>query len=192
MAERAGTRARPPQWSAHRRDRGDALELSLSAHRFGSLSRAYQLIAYTPERDLAFIEINRRLRRVHGQVVEDVVRSLEQHGGAVIRDAETDVLLVNGMLAVSIVIARCRTTATDATRWTICLDAGLTPDLTVAVRMDPSNETPLDYYILPSLDIRAARLRLKEDNGIFLDGYRYETLDYLFGLAATARIGAVA
>ena len=52
-------------------------------HRFGSLVRAYQLIGYTPERDYAFIEINRRLRRLHPDVVRGVVGSIEALGGRV-------------------------------------------------------------------------------------------------------------
>jgi hypothetical protein len=58
--------------------------------------------------------------------------------------------------------------------------------------MDSSNQVPVDYYILPSLDIQEARLRIKEDNGIFLDGYRYESLDYFYGMAQTIRVGVAA
>lgn len=161
-------------------------------HRFGSLARAYQLVAYLPERDFAFIEINRRLRRLHPGIVEEVVRSLEQHGGTIVRDGRTDLLRVNGMLSVSIVIARCQTTPSDALRWMVRLDAGLAPDLTIVVRMDAPNQAPLDYYVLPSLDVRQARLRIREDNGIFLDGYRYESLEYFFGMAQMVRVGMAA
>ena len=161
-------------------------------HRFGSLVRAYELVSYVPDRDFAFVEINRRLRQLHPEIVEDVVRSLANQGGTATRDPETDLVLVNGMLSVSVVIARCRTTPADALRWTIRLDAGLTPDLTIAVRMDAPNRAPLDYYLLPSLDLGAARLRIKEDNGIFLDGYRYDSLDYFFGIAQTVRMEVAA
>jgi DNA invertase Pin-like site-specific DNA recombinase len=156
-------------------------------HRFGSLARAYQLIAYTPDRDLAFVEINRRLRALHPQILDEMVRSFEQNGGAVTRHPDTDVLRVNGMLAISIVIARCHRTPTDALRWTIRLDESLDVDLTIAVRMDAANAAALDYYVLPSLDVRGARLRIREDNGIFLDAYRYDSLDYVFAMAQTVR-----
>jgi DNA invertase Pin-like site-specific DNA recombinase len=161
-------------------------------HRFGSLVRAYELIAYRPDRDLAFIEINRRLRRLHPTVVEGVVRALEQRGGVVTRDADSDLLWVNGMLSVSIVIARCYETPAGALRWTVRLDTSLAPDLTIAVRMDAPNQAPLDYYVLPSLDVRGDRLRIQEDNGVFLDGYRYESLDYFFGMAQVVRAGVAA
>jgi hypothetical protein len=160
--------------------------------RFGSLFRAYQLIDYRPDRDFAFIEINRRLRKLHSEILEDVIRSLEQQGGVVARDPETDLLQINGMLSVSIVIARCHTTPADALRWVIRLDTGLEPDLTLVVRMDAPNQATLDYYVLPFLDVQAARFRMREDNGLFLDGYRYETLDYFFGMAKTVCAGVAA
>ncbi|MDP1826603.1 MAG: recombinase family protein [Archangium sp.] len=161
-------------------------------HRFGSLARAYQLIAYTPDRDLAFVEINKRLRQLHPEIVAQVVTALEEQGGAVERDPETDLLTVNGMLVISVVIARCQTTPADAMRWTVRLEEGLQPDLTIAVRMDAPNRAPLDYYVLPSLDVTSARLRIKEDNGIFLDGYRFDSLEYVFGMAQTVRAGVAA
>lgn len=161
-------------------------------HRFGSLARAYHLVDYLPDRDLAYIEINRRLRQLYPEIVGGVIQALEQRGGTVTRDPATDLLLLNGMLSISLVIARCQVTQADALRWSIRMDTGLAPDLTVVVRMDSPNMAPLDYYVLPSLDVRAARLRIKEDNGLFLDGYRYESLEYFFGIAQTVRAGAAA
>jgi len=161
-------------------------------HRFGSLIRAYQLVEYTPERDYAFLEINQRLRRLHPGVVENVLRSLEAQGGQVSVDPATDLLRLNGMLSISLVLARCKPTPADALRWKVHLDTSLGPDLTLVVRMDAQNQAPLDYYLLPALDLQETRLRMKEDNGLFLDGYRYESLAYFFGMAQLVRAGAAA
>jgi hypothetical protein len=63
-------------------------------------------------------------------------------------------------------------------RWKIRLDTGLRPDITIAARMAPGNEAVGDYYLLPWIDLgSAARLRLGEDNGVFLDAYRHDSLD---------------
>ena len=43
-------------------------------HRFGSLVAAYRLIGYDPHIDYSFIEINRRLRKEHREVVLSVAR----------------------------------------------------------------------------------------------------------------------
>lgn len=155
--------------------------------RFGSLARAYQLVDYLPDRDFAYVEINRRLRQLHPEIMAQVIKALEEQGGTVTRELGTDLILVNGMHSVSIVISRCQVSRADAMRWIVRLDTGLAPDLTIVVRMDASNLAPLDYYVLPSLDVKEARLRIKEDNGLFLDGYRYDSLEYFFGIAQTVR-----
>jgi hypothetical protein len=43
--------------------------------------------------------------------------------------------------------------------------------------MDAANHAPLDYYLLPRIDIATAKLKLAEENGLALDGYRFESLD---------------
>src|SRR5450432_1335458 len=133
-------------------------------HRFGSLVRAYQLIGYTPERDYAFLETNRRLRELHPEVVNGVMQSLRELGGVVVLDPDNDLLLVNGMLSASIVLCRCQRTAAGGFRWLVRFDEGLRPDITVAVRMEAGNEAALDYYLLPSLDISGAAVRIREEN----------------------------
>jgi hypothetical protein len=101
-------------------------------------------------------------------------------------------LTVNGQLRVSLVLSRYEKTSTGSPRWTIRFDRGLDPDLTIAVRMDASNATPLDYYLLPSLDIRAERLRVAHENFFGIDAYRHESLDYFFGLGELVTIEVAA
>lgn len=173
-------------------EREDMPSSSVYRRRFGSLLRAYELVGYAPDRDYRYVAINRALRRLHPRVVEDILAGLRRAGGVVARDPVTDLLEVNGEFTASVVIARCRTTPGGASRWRIRLDAGLVPDITVAVRMGEVNEAPLDYYVLPRLDMTEPRLRLAEQNGLSLDAYRFETLDFFFALAARARFSEVA
>ena len=49
--------------------------------------------------------------------------------------------------------------------------------------MTEGNHDILDYYLLPSVDITVGKLWLAHDNGVGLDAYRFESLDYLFGMA---------
>ena len=145
--------------------------------RFGSLLRAYQLVGFTPDRDYRYIEINRELRRMHPEVVAEVIAGVEQAGGTVEQDQTTDVLTINDEFTSSIVVVRCKESAAGSLRWHIRLDAGLMTDLTVAVRLDQNNKHPLDYYLLPALDMSLPRLRLAENNGISIDSYRFESLE---------------
>lgn len=151
--------------------------------RFGSLVRAYHLVGYTPERDYAYIDINRALRRSHPRVVTEVVDGLMRSGGRVGQDESSDLLTVNDEFSVSVVIARCHVTAGGSPRWRVRLDRSLLPDITVAVRMDTSNIAARDYLILPTLHLDALVLRLQEYNGISLDAYLFETLDPLFEMS---------
>ena len=160
--------------------------------RFGSLLRAYQMIAFTPVRDYRYIEINRDLRRLHPDVLAAVIAGIERSGGTVMMDAATDLLIVNGEFALSLVLVRCRQTAAGSLRWQIHLDSGLLPDLTVAVRMDAGNKQALDYYLLPQLDMTMPRLRLAQDNGLSLDSYRFDTLDALYALTGRIHLLEVA
>jgi len=108
------------------------------------------------------------------------------------RDAATDLLWVNREFSVSIVMSRCQTYESGRAHWKVRLDASLSPDISVAVRLDASNEAVQDYYLLPRLDFAAPRLTLAEQNAIELDGYRFDTLDYLYGMAERARWGVAA
>lgn len=156
--------------------------------RFGSLLRAYELVGFTPDRDYRYVEINRVLRRLGPRVVAEAIAGIESAGGSVERDSETDLLTINGEFTASIILARCRATQAGTLRWHLRLDAGLAPDLAIAIRMDQPNQTALDYYLLPRIDVTMSRLRLAEDNGISLDAYRFETLDALFDLTARTSI----
>jgi DNA invertase Pin-like site-specific DNA recombinase len=152
--------------------------------RFGSLLRAYELVGFAPDRDYRYLEINRKLRRLHPEIVADTIIELERAGGTVIRAAETDLLTINGEFTASVVVVRCAHTAAGSLRWKLRLDAALKPDLTVAVRMASCNEKAHDYYLLPRLDIGNALLCLCEHNGLSLDAYRFPDLSAFHRLAA--------
>jgi len=160
--------------------------------RFGSLIRAYKLIGYTPDRDYQYIETNKQLRLMYPAVVEDVVERICELGGVISRDPSTDLLTVNDEFTASLVIARCRLTYAGSYRWLVRLDSGLVPDITVAVRLDADNRAALDYYLLPKIDMTFEKLLLREDNGLILDAYRFDTLDYFFGMARRTRLWEVA
>lgn len=101
-------------------------------------------------------------------------------------------MTINSEFTASVVIARCRHTEAGSLRWHIRLDTGLRPDLTVAVRLDASNRSAFDYYLLPRLDMALPRLRLSEHNGVSLDAYRCDTLDAFYELTARSELAEVA
>lgn len=158
------------------------------AYRFGSLIRAYQMIGYTPDRDYRYIEINRHLRKIYPGIVEDAIRQIEEMGGSVHREVTSDLIFINDEISVSIIICRCFQTQAGRNRWKMRFDSGLRPDITIAIRMDEENENPLDYYVLPALDIESPKLRLADSNGTLLDSYRFDDLEDFFSLTGRTKI----
>jgi hypothetical protein len=156
--------------------------------RFNGLVRAYSMVGYTPERDYAYIQINRFLRKMHKQSVDSALDQIRTLGGEIHRDEKTDLLTINYEFTASIVVGRCWQTKAGTMRWLIRIEAGLSPDITVALRMDSINQSPLDYYLLPTIDLESEKLRLSEENGAFLDTYRFDDLGFFFGMAERAKM----
>lgn len=173
-------------------DEYDGPSSSVFKSRFGSLVRAYQMVGYIPERDYAYLEINKQLRKLYPMIVDQIMGGIHSVGALVSHDEETDLLTVNNEFTVSVVIARCVQRPGGSFRWMIRLDTPLNPDVTVAVRMDGANSRPLDYYVLPATDISGEKLRLAETNGLFFDSYRFDDLDYLIDMSRRVHIREVA
>ena len=162
------------------------------AHRFGGLTEAYKLIGYDPGRDLSFIEDNRHIRKMHPEIVADVIAQIQKLGGAVVIDKETDFLMINGEVNVSLVICRCSQSPTGQNRWRVQLDAGLMPDITIAVRLSANNREILDYYLIPAIDVENPNIRLKDQNHLSLDAYRFDELELFFSLTERMQWSEVA
>jgi hypothetical protein len=67
-------------------------------------------------------------------------------------------------------------------------DTSLAPDITEAVRLDQTNQAALDYYLLPRLDFLQPRISLAERNAVEFESYRFDSLDYLYGMAEHTRL----
>jgi DNA invertase Pin-like site-specific DNA recombinase len=160
--------------------------------RFNTLVRAYTLVGFTPDRDFAFIELNRALRRTHAQHCETLVNKLRESGASVRQDPITELFIVNQEFSMSLVVARCQPTAAGSTRWNLRFDASLRPDVTIAVRLEPDNQTVRDYYLFPGTDLFTTRLRLSRENGILIDLFRFDDLRFLIGMAERRPIERVA
>lgn len=159
-------------------------------YRFGSLLKAYLLIGYSPAVDYSFIEDNREIRRMRPKLFREIISRLEQMGVEIELDRETDLLLINQELWVSIVLCRHSTTARGSSRWLVRLDSGLNPDLTIAARLCSGNRAIQDYYLLPALDITQFGInrRLADENQIELDAYRVDDLSFFFRMAERVHI----
>ncbi len=161
---------------------------SVYSHRFGSLVRAYQMVGFTPDRDYRYLEINKFLRRFHPEIVNQTESQIAMLGGSVRRDPATDLLRINDEFSLSLVLARCQTPESGRHHWKVRFDTSLAPDITVAVRLDQTNGAARDYYLLPRLDFGQPRISLAERNAIEFESYRFDSLDYLYGMAERTRL----
>lgn len=152
-------------------------------HRFGGLLRAYELIGFKPARDFRYIDANQHLRDAYRDVIAEAIDGFRSAGASIEQDPASDLLTINSEFTVSMVIARCLPTPAGSLRWKIRFDASLKPDLTVAIRMDAANRSPIDYYVLPLVDARQPTLRLATHNGLAFDAFRCDTLDGLYAMA---------
>lgn len=160
--------------------------------RFGSLLRAYTLIGFEPDRDYNYLEVNKALRRMLPAIVSTIKERLLAAGADVYQDPSSDLLHVNDEFSVSIVIARCVESYSGRYSWRIRFDRRLTPDISIVVRMDASNEQPLDYYIFPRIDLPLSGARLDEENNMSLDTYRFDSLDAFYSLSQRVALSEVA
>lgn len=166
-------------------DRSDGLPPSSTYRgRFGSLVQAYRLAGCVPDRNYDYIEINRHIREMHPQLIDDVLERLYRSGATVTYDATTDLLLINGEYSASMVLSRCRPTPAGTLRWLITIDGSVAPDITILVRMDATNQTPADYYLFPIMDMDEPKLLLSETNGAHLDTYHFDSLDHFACLSS--------
>jgi DNA invertase Pin-like site-specific DNA recombinase len=159
------------------------------AQRFGSLTRAYELVGFYSPRDQGFIEINRRLRQLHPEIVLRTEQTIAELGGSVRRDGKTDLLTLNDELVISLVLARCQTLPNGQHRWRIRFDTErFNPDLTVAVRLDPQNANELDYYLLPRLDLPDQEIRVSNRNSANFECFRFDDLNFFYGMSERERL----
>ena len=157
--------------------------------RFGSLAQAYERVGFDPGHRAAAWEINRRLRRLHPEIVSRTEQKLADFGGEVWRDPKTDLLHLNQEVVISLVLARCQISPSGAVRWRIRFEPEpLMPDITLAVRLDVRNEAELDYYLLPNLDLPQQEVHLSARNEPEFACFRFDDLSFFYGLSERASL----
>lgn len=158
------------------------------SNRFGSLLRAYELIGFKPERDYYYVEINKFLRKLHPEITQHVINEMEKLNGANIqKDPLNDLIFINDEISISLILTRCHKLSSGNYRWKVRFDTILNPDITVVVRLDGTNTAIKDYYLLPKLDFMCDKISIGEFNPVELESFRFESLNYLFGMAERVR-----
>ncbi|OWF71009.1 hypothetical protein B4903_23045, partial [Yersinia frederiksenii] len=77
---------------------------------------------------------------------------------------------------------RCHKLKSGKLRWLVRFESNLKSDVNIIARMNSSNSEPVDYYILPSIEKFENEIKIKENNALLLELYRFDDIDFFFKL----------
>jgi hypothetical protein len=171
-------------------DQSDALpSANMYRTRFGSLRRAYALIGYQTNFDHERAEINARLRAMYPEIVQGTLTQIDAIGGAVTQAPDTGLLNINNELVVSLVLSRCQTSGDGKFRWRVRFDPErFNADLSLVVRLNHYNESALDYYLLPWLDLPRNQLAIDARSATHFEAFRFDDLQFFYRMACRVNI----
>jgi len=119
------------------------------ADRFGGILGAYRRIGYVPRADFDYqLAATQAMRACHQQCVADLIADLSNIGATVDRNSE-NLLTINDEIRILYLAFRCCGSEHSYFRWFLRFQRTPAHDLTVAARLNHSNNGVLDYYVVP-------------------------------------------
>ncbi|CAM8134454.1 recombinase family protein [Escherichia coli] len=156
--------------------------------RFGGLLRAYTLIGYKPEHDYSYIQINEALRSFYSGIIEDFKGEILKSNCYIDAYKYAPMLYINDELLISVLITKCTPMKSGKLRWKVRFDNSQKADITIVIRMDSQNISPLDFYIIPKIENEYSKMCMTETNNIRLDLYRFDNLDKLLQIITRMKV----
>jgi hypothetical protein len=135
---------------------------TLYRKRFGSLKRAYELVGYQQEKNFQYYDGRRAVTATIASVAAELSTQIRTAGRTVDFDERTSTLTINDAATVSIFVARSVRLPTGSLRWKIGRKIGRCSNLVVVARMKETNESILDYYLLPHSEIPERRIEFQD------------------------------
>ncbi len=156
--------------------------------RFGGLLRAYTLIGYKPEHDYIYIQINEALRSFYSGIIEDFKGEILKSNCYIDEYKYAPMLYINDEFLISVLITKCTHMKSGKLRWKVRFDNSQKADITIVIRMDSQNISPLDFYIIPKIENEYSKMWMTETNNIRLDLYRFDNLDKLLQIITRMKV----
>uniref|UniRef100_UPI00402AEA87 recombinase family protein n=1 Tax=Thomasclavelia ramosa TaxID=1547 RepID=UPI00402AEA87 len=145
--------------------------------RFGGLLRAYTLIGYKPEHDYSYLQINEALRSFYSEIIEDFKGEILKSNCHIDEYKYYPMLYINDEFLISVLVTKCIHMKSGKLRWKVRFDNSQKADITIVIRMNSQNISPLDFYIIPKIENEYSKMCMMETNNIRLDLYRFDNLD---------------
>ena len=156
--------------------------------RFGGLLRAYTLIGYKPEHDYSYLKINEALRSFYSGIIEDFKGEILKSNCYIDEYKYAPMLYINDEFLISVLITKCTHMKSGKLRWKVRFDNSQKADITIVIRMDSQNISPLDFYIIPKIENEYSKMWMTETNNIRLDLYRFDNLDKLLQIITRMKV----
>lgn len=139
------------------------------------------------------MEINRRLRQFHPEIVSRTEHTIAKMGCHITRDPKTELLTLNDELIISLVLDRCQMAANGHQCWHNRFDqarlfATCYPDITVAIRLNAANTQELDNYLLPLSDLLEQEIHASNKNSADFECFRVDDLNFFYGISTRERL----
>jgi len=135
---------------------------ALYAWRFGSLRNAFRLIGYRSSRNFGYLDARPKLTAKLLEHASDVARRIRALGASAIFDAATHTLSIDNRLTVSLRIARYYPDGDKVAVWHVHRRAQLPPGLILALRLNKKNTEIIDYFLIPTTEMKKIRIALRE------------------------------
>jgi hypothetical protein len=151
------------------------------ANRFGSLTRAFELVGFKHEPRYRFADATAAIEQTVCSVVDDIIIDLRGRGVNASFLHELYLLTISGGLTVAIAVARAVSDGiTRSRRWEVRRLKYKKADLTLLIRMNSDNKRIRDYFLMPTaiLPLTKDRHKLRVSDRLFSQ-MRIESLEAL-------------
>ena len=156
--------------------------------RFGGLLRAYTLIGYKPDHDYSYLKINEALRSFYSEIIEDFKGEILKSNCHIDEYKYAPMLYINDEFLISVLVTKCIHMKSGKLRWKVRFDNSQKADITIVIRMNSQNISPLDFYIIPKIENEYSKMCMTETNNIRLDLYRFDNLDKLLQIITRMKV----
>ena len=140
--------------------------------RFGSLRNAFRLIGYASRTNCEYIDSRASRTATLVDQAYDIARRIRALGASAFFDTAMQAMTIDGRLTVSFRIARYYRAPEKAPVWHINRQARLPFGLILALRLNKKNADILDYFLLPTTEMKKRRIALTATNRSRFAKYR--------------------
>jgi DNA invertase Pin-like site-specific DNA recombinase len=143
--------------------------------RFGSIRNVYRLIGYQQQWNDDWIELKQEYNSILADAAANLIDQFQKAGLGASFEPGVDVLSID-RLAISLRLARSWTDKKRNPIWTIYRRAVLPKGSILAIRLDQINRGVLDYFLIPTRQMKKDKIRFMEAGLHRMEVFRHPNL----------------